>query len=243
MAILFLAVLAVLWVGALALASAHSHAGGAPAQAHAGVHAHGGAAAGAPSLVALFATWTAMMVAMMVPPELRMVVVQLRSRAGWTSVARGAAFLAGLFAVWAAFSAAAAFAHWELERRHLTDASGLLASPAAGAALLGIIGAFQLTPLKGICLERCRASEAPLRTRPGPRGAVAAGLRHGTISLGSCSLLMLVPFGLGGMGLAPMAAITALLVVEKLGRAGLWVGRAAGAALVAWSFVVLAVRG
>jgi predicted metal-binding membrane protein len=35
-------------------------------------------------------------------------------------------------------------------------------------------------------------------------------------------------------------AITTLLVVEKLGRRGLLLGRAAGAALVAWSVVALA---
>jgi predicted metal-binding membrane protein len=51
---------------------------------------------------------------------------------------------------------------------------------------------------------------------------------------------MLLPLGFGVMSLVTMAAITCLLVVEKLSRRGLLLGRVAGAALVVWSAVAMA---
>lgn len=257
-AVLFLAGIAALWVGALAIAAGGDPGAGEAAHGH--LHGHAGLAvqgegaphllahpagdAGGTGLLALVVMWGAMMVAMMVPAEAPALAGQLRARPGGTSVPRAAGFFAGLLATWAVFSAVAALASWVLERRLLLDAAGVLASPVAGALLVGAIGAFQLTPQKRRCLEGCRARRASLDARADTAAAaLAAGLRHGTLSLGSCALLMLVPFGLGGMRLAPMAAITALLVVEKLGRPGLAVGRLAGAALVGWSVVALAGTG
>jgi predicted metal-binding membrane protein len=235
MAAVFLAGVAAVWIAALALLAASGHGGGA----HPHLHAGHGAGAGGPGFPALAAMWTGMMVAMMVPPELPALARLAPPRPGWPSLARPAAFFAGLVGAWTAFSAFAALLHWALERRGLVEANGVLASPVAAALLLGSIGAFQLTPFKRTCLEHCRAGVGPLAPDLPPGGAFLSGLRKGTASMGSCALLMLLPFAYGGMGLAPMAAVTALLVAEKLGRRGLLAGRVAGAALVALGAAVL----
>lgn len=236
---LFPAAVAALWLAALALTAASGHGPSGAEAAHAGHVGHGVHGAGAPGFLALLVMWTGMMVAMMVPAEWPALAGQARPRPGGASTGRAAAFLAGHVVVWTAFAAAAALAHWALASRGLTDAAGVLVSPAAGAALAATIGAFQLTPLKRACLERCSAAAVASAPSSGAAGALADGLRHGARSLGSCALLMLLPFAVGGMGLVPMAAITALLVVEKLGRPGLLLARAAGAVLLCWSVVVV----
>jgi predicted metal-binding membrane protein len=236
-AILPAAGIAAAWIAAVAVVLAPA-AGDGAAHAHADMHAH--AAASGPGLLALAAMWTAMMVAMMVPPELPALAARLGRAADAAAGARAAGFAAGLFAAWTAFGVAAALLQWELERLAAVDAAGALASPLAAAALLAAIGAFQLTPLKRRCLERCRAGAGAGSPSPARGGSLADGLRHGAASLGSCALLMLVPLAAGGMALAPMIAVTALLAVEKLGRGGLLAGRVAGAALLAWSLVARA---
>ncbi len=232
-AVLLAGGIALVWIGALALTAGSPH--GSAAHAH-GAHVHPGAPPEGPGVLALFAMWTAMMVAMMVPPELPALLSPLRGGARATP-ARAATFFAGLLAAWAAFSAAAALAQWALERGTIVGPAGTIESPIAGAALLAAVGLFQLTPAKRACLERCRARLEP----PGRAGAGAllAGLRHGAISLGSCGLLMLAPLAAGGMGAGWMAAMTALLVLEKLAPPGLLLARVAGVALLAWSGVVL----
>jgi predicted metal-binding membrane protein len=231
-AVLLVAGIAAVWAGALALTLA-GHGGGA--QPH--HHHHGSAPTGA-GFLALATMWSAMMVFMMVPPELPALTARIRPRE--TPVARSAAFFLGLLAAWIAFSAVAALGHWALERHGLVDAAGVLESPTAAAALLGLIGAFQLTPLKRRCLDHCRAELEAHPPARGVGGAFLAGLRHGTVGMGSCALIMLLPFAHGGMSAAPMVAVTLLLVVEKLARRGLLVGRMVGAAFVAWSAASLA---
>ena len=230
-AILFLGGVAVVWVVAVALAAA-GHGGGE--------HAHHHHAGAAPSYLGLLGMWAAMMVAMMVPAEWPLLAPASR---GARRVLGSYLLFLGLLAAWSGASALLALGHWALAAGGLTLGSGVLASSTAAALLLGVIGLFQLTPLKRLCLDHCSRVRGPPLDGGGPGRSFLAGLRYGTTGMGSCALLMLLPFACGGMALAPMAAVTALLAVEKAGRPGLLAARAAGLALVGWSAVSLAAGG
>lgn len=58
------------------------------------------------------------------------------------------------------------------------------------------------------------------------------GLRHGAYCLGCCWALMCVPFVVGVMNLLWVAALTAFVLVEKIGPAAAIVGRIAGAGMI-----------
>ena len=65
--------------------------------------------------------------------------------------------------------------------------------------------------------------------------AVFAGLASGLVSIGSCGVLMLVLFVTGVMSVPAMAALTALLVLERVLPAWLPVSQVAGALLLSAS--------
>ena len=72
------------------------------------------------------------------------------------------------------------------------------------AALLLLAGIYQFSPLKQVCLARCRSPIGFLlgEWRPGARGALVMGLRHGLFCLGCCWALMALLFVGGVMNLA-----------------------------------------
>ena len=102
------------------------------------------------------------------------------------------------------------------------------------AAILIVAGAYQLTPWKGACLTHCRSPLGFLMTnwRDGQLGALRMGIGHGAYCLGCCWALMCVLFVVGVMNLIWVAALTALVLLEKIGPGGAIVARAAGAAMV-----------
>jgi predicted metal-binding membrane protein len=108
-------------------------------------------------------------------------------------------------------------------------------SPALGGALLIAAGVYQLTPLKEVCLARCRSPLGWLMTewREGVGGAFRMGLGHGAYCLGCCGILMGLLFVTGVMNLLWVAVIAAFVLVEKVAPAGVLVGRVAGVALIA----------
>jgi predicted metal-binding membrane protein len=68
--------------------------------------------------------------------------------------------------------------------------------------------------------------------RDGRLGALQMGIRHGAYCLGCCWALMCVLFVVGVMNLIWVAALTAFVLLEKIGPGGAMVARAAGAAMV-----------
>ncbi len=103
-------------------------------------------------------------------------------------------------------------------------------TPAAGGwpgACLAIAAIYELTPLKDVCLAKCRSPLGFLlgTWRDGPRGALEMGARHAAWCLGCCWALMAALFALGVMSLAWMALVAALIAFEKTlpwGRAVTW---------------------
>ena len=103
-----------------------------------------------------------------------------------------------------------------------------------GAPAWAFAGVYQLTPLKNACLRHCRAPIGfLLRGGLGRTGAVRTGLGHGAYCIGCCAGLMLALFALGVMSLVWMAAVAALILVEKVLPRGEAFARAAAVGLVA----------
>jgi predicted metal-binding membrane protein len=86
----------------------------------------------------------------------------------------------------------------------------------AGATLLVAAG-YELSPLKDICLGRCRSPLGFLlgAWRNGRRGALRMGARHGAWCVGCCWALMASLFALGVMSAAWMAFVAGLIALEK----------------------------
>lgn len=207
------------------------------------------AAAWAPTAwVLMIAMWWVMMIAMMAPSALPAILLYAqvhrqaiadKSQGGFAPTG---AFASGYLSVWLVFSVAATALQWTLER------SGLVSAMAMGSrsrwlssAVLVAAGLYQLSPLKGVCLSHCRAPATFLARhwRPRASGAFRLGALHGAYCAGCCWLLMALLFVGGVMNVVWIAALSVLVLLEKLHPAGRWLGRAAGVALVAWGIATL----
>ena len=86
---------------------------------------------------------------------------------------------------------------------------------AGGTLVLAAI--YELTPLKDVCLGKCRSPLGFLlgAWRDGWSGALQMGARHGAWCVGCCWALMASLFALGVMGIGWMAFVAGLIAVEK----------------------------
>ena len=175
--------------------------------------------------------WSVMMTAMMLPSALPMISLYGAVQRGAGASAKGvsvAGFTAVYLGLWAASGVPVYFAHTLLMT--LTGSAF-----AYGVALILLAaGAFQLSPIKQVCLRACRSPVGFLlgHGRAGRRGSLALGWSHAMHCLGCCWALMLVLVAAGAMGLRWVLLITALVAAEKLLPGGEWFARAAGGALL-----------
>lgn len=196
-------------------------------------------------LVLLFAMWTVMMVAMMVPTAAPMMLIfnkiNRQRRERQQPFVPTAVFLAGYLLVWTGFSLLATLVQWGLHSAALLSPMMVSTSTALGGILLLTAGIFQWTPLKYTCLKHCRSPLSFLMTdwREGTRGALVMGLKHGSYCTGCCWSLMALLFVAGVMNLLWVATITAFVLMEKVVPRGDLVGRIAGGILVVAGLVML----
>ena len=105
----------------------------------------------------VFAMWSVMMVAMMLPSAAPMLL--LFARVNRTDKAAGApwlptaAFATGYLLVWVGFSALASALQWSLESARLLSPMLETTSRWLGSGILLAAGLWQLTPLKAVCLR------------------------------------------------------------------------------------------
>jgi len=199
---------------------------------------------GGADLALVFAMWAIMMAAMMLPSAIPMLLLLARSNSRGDGSAR--AFIStsgvglGYVTAWAAFSAIATLAQWFLLEARLVSPMMVSASPYLSAALLAAAGAYQFTPWKYACLSQCRSPLSALMTqgRGGLSGSLLLGLRQGAYCVGCCWLLMVLLFVLGVMNLQWIAALTLLVLLEKVLRQPRWFVRLTGVTLLAWAAVV-----
>jgi predicted metal-binding membrane protein len=160
--------------------------------------------------------WVVMMAAMMFPsvaPTVALYASMTRRRSPLSPVL----FVTGYLVTWAA-AGLAAFALIALVGRAAGD---VLAWDHAGrwiaGATLVVAAVYELTPLKDVCLGKCRSPLGLLlgSWRDGPRGALRMGAKNGAWCVGCCWALMASLFALGVMSVVWMAVVAGLIAVEK----------------------------
>lgn len=162
------------------------------------------------------AVWIAMMAAMMFPsvaPTIALYSRMTRQR----SPLSPALFAVGYLVTWAG-AGLVAFALAEILAQvpgntFAWDRSGRWI---AGVTLV-VAAVYELTPLKDVCLGKCRSPLGLLlgSWRDGRRGAVRMGARNGAWCVGCCWALMASLFALGVMSVVWMAFVAGLIAVEK----------------------------
>ena len=199
----------------------------------------------AADLLLTFTMWSVMMVGMMSPSATPMIllyarVCRKREDLGQPFVPTGA-FFAGYIAVWVVFSVGATSLQWGLEQAALLSPLLVSVSRVLSGVFLIAAGIYQWTAAKQVCLRYCRSPVEflSLHWRKGMRGAFMMGLEHGKYCLGCCWALMLLLFVGGLMNLLWLAALSLLVLIEKISGFGRLVGQIGGAALIAAGILIL----
>ena len=164
--------------------------------------------------------WSLMTVAMMLPTSLPLFLLfrtMIRNRTNRTELTLF--LISGYLVVWIAFGAlahlgdlglheAVAAWHW------LQDRTWLL-----GSLPLVVAGIYQFTPLKYLCLEKCRSPYSFVTEhwhgRRARTEALRLGLAHGVFCVGCCWTLMLLMFAVSLGNLAWMLVLAVVMALEK----------------------------
>lgn len=160
--------------------------------------------------------WVIMMAAMMFPSVAPTVALYSRMTKQ-RSPGSPFAFLAGYLLTWAMAGVAAYGVGIAATRVGAGQLSWSNAGrPIAGATLI-VAAVYELTPLKDVCLGKCRSPLGVLlgSWRDGLGGAVRMGAKNGAWCLGCCWALMASLFALGVMSVSWMAVVAGLIAVEK----------------------------
>jgi len=160
--------------------------------------------------------WIVMMAAMMFPSVSPTVALYSRMTRGESAVAP-LLFALGYLVTWAA-AGGVAFAVAFFGGRVAGD---VLAWDRAGrwvaAGTLIVAAVYELTPLKDVCLGKCRSPLGQLlgSWRDGWSGALRMGVKNGGWCVGCCWALMASFFALGIMSVVWMAIVAGLIAIEK----------------------------
>lgn len=193
------------------------------------------------SFTLFISTWLVMMIAMMFPAIVPVVLLFDRwRRSRDRSVASSVSFVLGYLAVWGSAGLLVYAALVGIE----TQVANTETAVRLGGVSLVLAGAYQLSPLKTVCLRKCRSPlglimQHARRLGRGLRGPFQVGVVHGAYCLGCCWALMVVLIVLGLMNLGWMAAVSAVILVEKVLPAGHGLGRALGVGLTVAGVTVL----
>jgi predicted metal-binding membrane protein len=160
--------------------------------------------------------WIVMMAAMMFPSIAPTVALYARITKE-RSPLRPWLFAGGYLLTWAAAGAVAyvigvtATTIWGDALAWGTAGHGL-----AGATLI-VAAIYEVTPLKDVCLGKCRSPLGVLlgSWREGGSGAVRMGAKNGAWCVGCCWALMASLFALGIMSISWMAFVAGIIAVEK----------------------------
>lgn len=203
-------------------------------------------AAAPPGFLIVLVMWWVMMAAMMLPSAAPAILLYGRVRSAHRddpAIAGSWIFMAGYLLAWLAIALAATGLQSMATRAGLLDAATMRVTSRwlTGATLLAA-GLYQLSPLKHACLTKCRSPAAFLTRhwQAGAAGALRLGLLHGLYCVGCCWLLMALLFVGGVMNLLWIAALAALVAVERLVGWGAAIGKVAGFGLILWGIGRLA---
>jgi len=171
-----------------------------------------------PSLLIFSLFWLYMVVAMMVPLNLRLFDTFFWMKGGrsprWLNASM---FFTGYALVWVAFGAVAFIGDAELHAlshsSHFLHENGWLIL----ATTVAVAGAHQLSPAKRHSLRNCHNATSHIIDALATRWSIAfvQGLRYGKSELACCWGLMLLAMAVGH-GVLMMAAFTGVMLLEKV---------------------------
>ncbi len=180
--------------------------------------------------------WTVMMAAMMFPAVAPVAILWSRgiilSAPAPTRAWRIALFITGYLIAWSGIGVIAygAFDAFGYALQRFPNSANYF-----GASVFMVAGIFQFTRLKDICLRHCRSPLSALAhyaSFRGPAIDLRVGLHHGLYCGGCCWGLMLVLIVVGVMNIAIMAALSGVILLEKLSARGPLVARIVGLVLL-----------
>ncbi len=196
--------------------------------------AHESAAA---DFAVLLSMWCAMVFAMMLPSAGPMIftyaeIADTAARKGDVIVSPFV-LASGYALVWLTFAACVALTQIVLVRMALLASDGAATSGLVSGAILIVAGLYQFSAAKRACLTKCRHPFAFFFTnwRTTARGVFGLGVRQGLYCLGCCWAMMLVMLAVGAMNVIWMAALSAVMTIEKM-SAGRRLSRAVGMVLI-----------
>jgi len=150
----------------------------------------------------------------------------------------------GYVGTWALFGLAAhtgdRFIHVAVDRSEwLDDRSWLIA-----AVTFLVAGAYQFTPLKYHCLDKCRSPFSFINSHwsglSERREAFLLGVNHGVFCVGCCWSIMLLMFAFGVGNLGWMLLLGGVMAVEKNATWGRSLSAPLGVALLAIGLLMVA---
>lgn len=190
-------------------------------------------------LLLVFAMWTALYVALMLPAAVGAVAAVERIARRRSLLGAGLTpwlFALGCLLAWTGFAAIVTLLHWTLHDAGMLDATLAVRHPAATGLVLVAAGAWQWTSSKHACLQYCRAPFPALLAGWG-RGKLDAlwqGAEHARTVLGCYWLVVLLPLAGGPGNPAMVAAVGFLLLAELRLRDSTLAACLAGLGMVAW---------
>lgn len=171
-------------------------------------------------MIPFVASWTLMMMAMMLPSAAPFILLYRKG----ASTPQTVRLIAGYILIWALAGLPAYFAMKDLPM-------------SVGPGALALAGVYQLTPVKNACLRRCR-SPADFLIQKWGTGAFRLGAEHGFWCFGCCWALMMVLVLVGAMGMAWVIGLAAVVAIEKLTRHGLVWARITGVAFIVTAIIM-----
>jgi predicted metal-binding membrane protein len=198
-------------------------------------------------IVIVVLMWWIMMIAMMLPgaaPTVLLYARVIRQSSGSQSFKVNASvmcFITGYLLVWLVFSLLATGLQWWLEQQQWISMHLASRNVFFSAAILFVVGLYQLTPLKDACLRQCQAPAVFIVNymKPGLFGALRMGLAHGVFCLGCCVLLMTLLFVGGVMNMLWVAVLMLFIIAEKCLVNLRYLPGITGILLILWAFMVL----
>jgi predicted metal-binding membrane protein len=196
-------------------------------------------------LMLYLAVWVSMMVAMMFPAVAPVVslfaTLSYNRRAAGQRAAPTWVFLAGYLLDWSLLGIGAYLLSLAVPAVGMMVPGLQVNYPLAAGLVLIFAGAYQLSPLKQVCLHHCRSPLSVILHgwHDGRYGAFRMGVEHGVFCLGCCWGLMLVLLVVGMMNVVGMVILSAIIFAEKVVRYGPLIGKLTAPALVILGVITL----
>jgi predicted metal-binding membrane protein len=160
--------------------------------------------------------WVVMMAAMMFPSVAP--TIALYAKMSGSSRLMPWIFTGGYLLTWAGAGVVAFLIGAGAHRLANGDLSWDRAGRPIAGAVLVLAAGYELTPLKNVCLGKCRSPLGTLLAswRGGWSGALRMGVKNGAWCVGCCWALMASLFALGVMSVVWMAVVAGFIAVEKI---------------------------